>query len=164
IDALFFGGRSTTSTEDVKQHYKTQGFNPVSVISKELTTAVKETFPTVNPPRKFRIESFLLFAFGLGLLVGTAYRGSVNGAGLYVIGLVSCVFAALSTLPGVAFRSRVDWGRGGALVCLLPALIVAIGAAGLLWFYAGIGSIELPTVVVLAIVALVIGVVNTSVN
>ena len=57
VDALFFGGRTSTSTEEVKAHYKTQGFDPVSVINKELSAQVKSTFPPVDPPRKFRIET-----------------------------------------------------------------------------------------------------------
>ena len=164
VDALFFGGRTSTTTEDVKEHYKKQGFDPVGVIKKELSAKVKATFPPVDPPRKFRVETAPLFAFGLGLLAGTGYSGNMNGAALYVIGLVSLVLAALSTLPGRVFRSRVDWGPRGALLCLIPALAVAAGVAAFLWFYPGTGIVEVPTMGLLAITALAIGVVNTSVN
>ena len=164
VDALFFGGRTSTTTEDVKEHYKKQGFDPVGVIKNELSAKVNAPFPPVDPPRKFRIETALLFAFGLGLLAGTGYSRNMNGAALYVIGLVSLVLAALSTLPGRLFRSRVDWGHMSALLCLIPALAVAAGVAAFLWFYAGTGIVEVPTMGLLAITALAIGVVNTSVN
>src|SRR5262249_29393347 len=36
IDALFFDGGTTTSTDGVKEHYKKTGFNPVNVIKKDL--------------------------------------------------------------------------------------------------------------------------------
>ena len=88
----------------------------------------------------------------------------MNGAALYVIGLVSLVLAALATLPGSVFRSRVDWGQTSALLCLIPALAVAAGVAAFLWFYAGTGIVEVPTMGLLAITSLAIGVVNTSVN
>ena len=110
VDALFYDGAATTSTEDVKEHYKKQGFNPVAVIQKELEASVHGVFPPVNPRRTFRLVTLLVFAFGLGTLVGVWYRGYMHGPVLYVIGLGSLVLAAISTLPGNAFRSRMTGG------------------------------------------------------
>jgi hypothetical protein len=88
----------------------------------------------------------------------------MNVPALYAIGLGSCVLAALSTLPGNAFRSRMDWGRGSAALCLIPAFTVAAAVAAFLWFYVGTGRVEIPSVALLSIVALAIGVTNTSIN
>jgi len=74
------------------------------------------------------------------------------------------VFAAVSTLPGNAFRSRMDWGRVNATLCLIPAFTIAAAVAAFLWFYAGTGVVELPNIALLSIVALAIGVTNTSIN
>ena len=164
VDALFFDGETTTTTEDVKEHYKKQGFNPVGVIQKELQASMHTVFPPVDVPRRFRIETMLVFAFGLGALVGVWYRGDMHGPVLYMIGLGSLVLAAVSTLPGNAFRSRMDWGRVSAALCLIPAFAIAAAVAIFLWFYAGTGIVELPNIALLSIAALAIGVTNTSIN
>jgi hypothetical protein len=164
IDALFFGGQTTTSTDDVKEHYQQSGFNPVRVIQKELQSSVHAVFPPVDPPRRFRIETMVVFAFGFGTLVGAWSGGYVIGPVVYMTGLGSLVLAALSTLPGTVFRSRVDWGRRSAVVCLIPAIVVTAAVEYFLWFTAGTGIVDIPTVLLMSIVALAIGVTNTSVN
>src|SRR5262249_35097940 len=103
-------------------------------------------------------------SFGLGMLLGAWYRGDVIGPVPYMIGLASLILAAVSTLPGKLFRSRVDWGRRGAFLCLAPAVGVTTAIACFLWFYAGTGIVDIPPVLLLAIVALGIGISNTSVN
>jgi Predicted membrane protein (DUF2207) N-terminal domain len=164
IDALFFDGGTTTSTDEVKEHYKKTGFNPVNVIKKDLESSVHALFPLVDPPRKFRIETMVVFAFGLGTLVGAWSRGYVIGPVAYLVGLASLVLAGLSTLPGNVFRSRVDWGRRSAVLCLIPSALVTAAVLYFLWFEAGIGVVEIPSVLLMSIVALAIGVTNTSVN
>jgi predicted membrane protein DUF2207 len=164
IDALFFDGQSTTSTGDVKEHYKKTGFNPAAVIRKELESSVHAVFPPVDPPRKFRIETMIVFAFGLGALVGAWYRGYMLGPVVYMISLGSLILAGLSTLPGNVFRSRMDWGRRSAVLCLIPAVVVTAAVGYFLWFTAGTGIVEIPAVLLMSIVALAVGVINTSVN
>ena len=164
IDALFFDGATTTSTDEVKEHYKKTGFNPATLINKDLQSSVHALFPLVDPPRKFRIETMLVFAFGLGTLVGAWSRGYVIGPVAYVVGLASLILAGLATLPGNLFRSRVDWGRRSAVLCLIPAGLITAGVLYFLWFKAGIGVVEIPSVLLMSIVALAIGVTNTSVN
>ncbi|HEX7792737.1 MAG TPA: hypothetical protein VF456_00220, partial [Vicinamibacterales bacterium] len=164
IDALFFDGGTATSTDEVKDHYKKTGFNPVSVIKKDLESSVHAVFPLVDPPRRFRVETMVVFAFGLGTLVGAWSRGYVIGPVAYVVGLVSLMLAGLSTLPGNMFRSRIDWGRRSAVLCLIPAAFVTAAVLYFLWFTAGIGVVEIPSVLLMSIVALTIGVTNTSVN
>jgi Predicted membrane protein (DUF2207) N-terminal domain len=164
IDALFFDGQTATSTDAVKEHYKKTGFNPVTVIRKELESSVHALFPPVDPPRKFRIDTMIVFAFGLGSLVGAWYHGYVIGPVAYMIALGSLILAGLSTLPGNLFRSRVDWGRRRAVLCLIPAALVTVAVLYFLWFKAGTGVVEIPSVLLMSIVALAIGITNTSVN
>src|SRR5262249_59123346 len=120
--------------DEVKEHYKKTGFNPVSVFNKDLESSVHAVFPLVDPPRKFHIETMVVFAFGLGALVGAWSHGDVVGPVAYVIGLVSLMLARLSTLPGNMFRSRVDWGRRSAVLCLIPAALVTAAVLYFLWF------------------------------
>jgi hypothetical protein len=164
IDALFFDGQTTTSTDAVKARYKQSGFNPVRVIQKDLQSSVHAVFPPVDPPRKFRIETMVVFAFGFGTLVGAWSGGYVIGPVVYLTGLASLVLAALSTLPGSVFRSRIDWGRRSAVVCLIPAIGVTAAVGYFLWFTAGTGIVDIPPVLLMSIVALAIGVTNSSVN
>jgi hypothetical protein len=164
IDTLFFDDKTTTSTDEVKEHYKKTGFNPVNVINKDLESSVHALFPLVDPPRKFRIETMVVFAFGLGTLVGAWSRGYVIGPVAYGVGLASLILAGVSTLPGNIFRSRVDWGRRGAVLCLIPAVLVTAAVLYFLWFKAGLGVVEIPSILLMSIVALAIAVTNTSVN
>lgn len=164
IEALFFDGQTATSTDAVKEHYKKTGFNPVNVIRKELESSVHAVFPPVDPPRRLNLETMIVFAFGLGALAGAWYHGYVIGPAAYMIALGSLILAGLSTLPGNLFRSRVDWGRRSAVLWLIPAALVTTGALYFLWFTAGTGAVEIPSVLLMSIVALAIGVINTSVN
>jgi hypothetical protein len=163
VDGLFFDDRTTTTTDDVKQHYKKQGFSPVAIIQKDLETTVHETFP-LEGSRRFSWETLLVFLFGLAMLFGVWSGGYMPGPIVYMIGLGSIVLAAISTLPGYVFRSRVDWGRVSAAICLMPALIIAGAVAAILWYLGVTGILELPFLVVVAVVALAIGVTITSIN
>jgi hypothetical protein len=106
----------------------------------------------------------ILFAFGLGTLVGAWSRGHVIGPVAYAVGLASVVLAGVSTLPGNVFRSRIDWGRRSAVLCLIPAAAFTAAVLYFLWFKAGTGVVEIPSVLLMSIVALAIGVISTSVN
>ena len=163
VDGLFFDGRTTTTTDDVKEHYKKQGFSPVGIIQKDLETAVRAAFP-LDPLRRFSWGTLALFLFGLAMLFGVWSGGYMSGPILYMIGLGSAMLAALLTLPGYVFRARIDWGWVGAAICLIPALVIAGAAAAFLWYYGGTGIVELPAIAVVAIVALAIGLINTSIN
>jgi hypothetical protein len=163
VDGLFFDDRTTTTTDDVKQHYKKQGFSPVAIIQKDLETAVREAFP-LEASRRFSWETLLVFLFGLAMLFGVWSGGYASGPILYMVGLGSIMLAAISTLPGYIFRSRVDWGRVSAVICLIPAFVIAGAAAVILWYLGVTGIVELPFITVVAVVALAIGLINTSIN
>ena len=163
VDALFWDGRTTTTTDQVKSHYKTKGFNPVEVIEKDLETALKEEFPFGDRARHFRIETLAIFVAGLIALAIAFWEGYGNTTALVMLAIGSVLYAGLAALFGGAFRARMDWGRGNALLCLLPGLSAAAGAAWFLW-YAGSGAIELETTTIVAIACLALATANTSIN
>ena len=164
VDALFFGDRTTTSTSDVKAHYKSKGFNPSTIIEKDLKETIHSTFPTVDPPVRFRAETLILFVFGLGALVGSWYRGGIEIPPLIGIAIASAVLTGVAAIPGAMFRARLDWGLRAALLCLLPACVVAAGTTVFLWNAAGTGMVELPIGMLLAIVALALAIASSSIN
>jgi uncharacterized membrane protein YgcG len=163
VDALFWDGRTTTTTDQVKSHYKTKGFNPVEIIEKDLEAALKAEFPFGDSVRHFRIETLAIFVIGLIALAIAFWEGYGNTTAMVILAIGSLLYAGLASLFGAAFRARMDWGRGNALLCLIPGLAAAAGAAWFLW-YAGSGAIQLETTTVLAIACLALATANTSIN
>lgn len=164
IDKLFYGGRTTTSTEDIKSHYKAKGFDPVSVIKTELQAAVKTTFPFAAAPYRFRALTAILFLAGLLLLLIDCLFGSLNGLAVFLLVFGSLLLTGLASLPGLAFRKRMDWGYQQAALCLIPAAVIAGGTAAFLWLYPGTGRIDLSNLGVAGIVALALGAAATAIN
>jgi Predicted membrane protein (DUF2207) len=72
VDGLFFGHRTETSTKEVRQHYKSRGFDPALVIKPQLDNQVK----MVLPPGDTRVRhwaSVVLYVAGLVLLAFSSY-------------------------------------------------------------------------------------------
>jgi uncharacterized membrane protein YgcG len=137
VDGLFFNNATVTSTKEVRQHYKNEGFNPAEVIRPELNKQVKRILPSGKARGGF-LPGIALFVAGLAFLVTTAISDSV-----YIVGLVAGTFAVviLSTLgriPGWLFRARMDWGMQAAALLMIPAFAISFVAAAFLWFAAGI--------------------------
>lgn len=164
VSWLFFDGRNETSTEAVRNNYREQGFNPAAEITPELQARVQRLLPSEGAPRTFRVESVMLFLAGAGSvslawLIGQTVPSSVL---LLMIGVL--VLAGIGCVAGVLFRARMESGRTGALVHLVPALTIAAGSAAFLWFYAGNGAVELSNEIIVGIVGMTLGLVNASVN
>ena len=65
VERLFFDGRTETTTELVKEHYRDEGFDPVKAIRPGLEQEVERLQPAGKIPRAFRIESLVLFIVGV---------------------------------------------------------------------------------------------------
>ena len=86
VERLFFDGRTETTTELVKAHYRDEGFDPVKEIRAELEASVQRLLPPGGAPRAFRIESLLLFIFGAGALVIAGFSDSLQPIGACCFG------------------------------------------------------------------------------
>ena len=161
VEKLFFDGRTETSTSAVRAHYRAAGFNPAGEIEPELQTAVDRTLSAGRAPRRFKAIAAVLFALGTGLLVVRGFQGYPIVA-LPMMAIV--VLAVIGWIAGHQFRAYLDWGRGAALLCLIPALAIAASVSLYLWFYAGTGAVELDRFSVLGIVAIAIACVHSTIN
>jgi hypothetical protein len=72
------------------------------------------------------------------------------------------VMAGIGWFAGFHFRMYLDWGRSRALLCLMPALLIAAGAALYLWLRAV--AIELQPVTVIGLVAIALACISSSID
>jgi uncharacterized membrane protein YgcG len=164
VDALFFDGRTETSTQAVKAHYENTGFDPAAAIRGELEQAVEALFPDERPPRSFKAVTVLLFLGAAGLF---AVGWFVEGSRFMVVAsaVVMLIVACVGWIAGTVFRANIHWGRKAAMACLAPALVIALGTTGFLWMSAGSSTAaDLPPIHALAVVTLAIGFIVTAVN
>jgi Predicted membrane protein (DUF2207) N-terminal domain len=161
VEKLFFDGRSETSTSEVRAHYRAAGFNPASEIQPELQAAVDSMLLAGRSPRRFKAISFVLFALGTGLLVVRWFQGYPIAVALT---LAMVVLAGIGWIAGGQFRAYLEWGRGAAWLCLIPALTIAVGVSLYLWFYAGTGAVELDSFSIFGIVAVALSCVHSAIN
>ena len=164
VDALFFDGRTETSTVEVRSHYRKKGLNLATVIEKDLRQAVAAMMPAGDAPRHFFWASPILFFSGLTLLLLEWFGGTLaTSTLLWVVGgsLVLCVVAVAA---GTSFRKSLEWGRGHALACLAPAIVIAGAIAVFLWYYAGVGLIDLTPRAVYGVLAVAAGLTLMSMN
>ena len=80
VDGLFFDGRTETTTELVKAHYRDEGFDPVKAIRPGLEERRRASAARRRTPRAFRIESLLLFIFGIGVLLVATVLGKSSAS------------------------------------------------------------------------------------
>ena len=164
VDALFFDGRRETSTEDVRAHYRATGFDPLAVIRPELEDRVRVLLEAGDAPRLIGPLSVAWFLVCAGLLWTAWYRGETEAFLPLFVGIGALVVAGLARGTGVIFRSRMDWGRRAALLCLLPALAVAAATAVFLWQYVGKGVVDLLALTLIAIVGLALWVTYNAIR
>jgi hypothetical protein len=164
LEALFFDGRTQTSTEDVKAHYSDRGFDPVAAIREELQTRVRSLWDEESAPPLFGKTLLLLFVSCAGLLWFIWYTGDVTTSVALLVGVGALVVAAIARIAGLTFRGRMDWGRRAAVACLVPALSVAIATAAFLWFYVANGSVDLPLLMLIVCIALPLWITYTSIR
>jgi hypothetical protein len=154
VERLFFDGRTATSTEDVKDHYRDQGFNPADEIRHELEATVGSVLPDGRTPRAFRFATGPLLVVGGALLLIDWYAGNIGPVAAMLLGVGALLLTGIASAIGQAFRANIHWGPRAALACLIPALSAVTGAAAFLWYYAGLGIVDVSLLLVWAMVAL----------
>ncbi|HYO15891.1 MAG TPA: DUF2207 domain-containing protein [Thermoanaerobaculia bacterium] len=137
IDKLFFGGRTETSTAEVRDHYRRSGFNPASLIEGDVRRRLENLPPMRGrntPGPGLRRSLFLLLAtlalFGLGAIpqweqaLGTAAVAAFGCTWLYVPSLIAAF----------AWRKRTENLDLASLSFLVPGLL-AFALCALLAFF-----------------------------
>lgn len=127
IDKLFFGGRTVTSTAEVREHYRRSGFNPASLIEGDLRRRLENLPPLrgrKTPGPGLRRSLVLLLAtlalVGLGALTQweqalvTAAIAAFCCTWLYVPGLIAAF----------AWRKRTENLNLASLTFLVPGLVI----------------------------------------
>ncbi len=159
VDKLFFNGRTETSTNIVRAHYRTTGFTPSTEIEPQLTAAVEAMLPAGRAPRQLPFVAPALFWLGVLLVTRAWLDGDPGGFFVTVpMGVLTVVGWGL----GARFRGYLHWGIREALLCLTPVVAIAVGAAGFLWFYAGTGLIELRPLTVAGLVAVTLACIHSA--
>src|SRR5580765_2754190 len=164
VEALFFDGRTESSTEDVRSHYSDQGFNPVEVIRSELDARVQLLLESGDSPSPIGLTSLLWFLACAAMLAGAWYLGGTDGGAAFFLVIGALAVAGVARIAGVVFRTRMDWGRIAALLSFLPAMTFAAATATLLWRSVGRSGIDLSPLMMAASVALSLWVTNFSIR
>jgi hypothetical protein len=164
VERLFFNGRTHTTTELVKQHYRKKGFNPADEIRPELQTAVGDVMPGGRRPRPLRFVPLVLLIIGIGLLFVDWSRVNIETVTFVVLSIGAVALTSGALAAGRAFRARMHWGRRAAVACLTPALATVAGVSTFLWYYAALDVVEVSTVFVSAIVTLALAVTAAAVD
>jgi hypothetical protein len=162
VDALFFHGRTVSSTEDVRSHYGSRGFNPVEIIRSGLHARVQPLLEPGDSHGPIGLTSFLWFFACAAMLAGAWYLGGTDGAGPFWLAIGALAVAGIARIAGVVFRTRMDWGRTAALLSFLPAITFAAVTAAFLWRAGGRNDTDLSWLMMAASVALSLWVTNAS--
>lgn len=132
IGKLFFGGRDATSTEEVRKHYKSKGFDPAGAIrpglEAQLARHAELAEATPAPGRKRTFFLFLAALAGFALdAVGRWPAGLVFAGLTLAVILFDFVFA---TIAAVVWRNRVRRLDLGSLFWIVPGVLATLVCLG----------------------------------
>lgn len=133
LDALFFDGRTETSTSEIKEHYESSGFDPASKIEPGLRERLSRHADfqdrSGRPPRG---PTFYLFVAGAALLAYASVRGAV-GWGTVVGAAGTTVFWwILGVVAAWRYQNRMDrLGRWSWSLLFVPAIFLWVWWSGL---------------------------------
>ncbi|MEP6801982.1 MAG: hypothetical protein ABJC07_08600, partial [Acidobacteriota bacterium] len=145
LEGLFFGGRTETSTSEIKKHYKSSGFDPANRIEAGLRERLARHADfqdrSGRPPRG---PTFALFLAGVALLVSDPLRGATGWGFLVSAAITTGFFWGIGAIAALRYQKRMEglapwslsflfvpafflwsWWRGlsGSGVTPLPSLI-----------------------------------------
>jgi uncharacterized membrane protein YgcG len=128
INKLFFDGRTETSTEAVREHYKSSGFSPVSAIRTKLERRSKRVpgfEKGEEPPSK--TPGLILLATVFALVVFELITRSTGAAG----SLVATIGAA-TLIPAIIGYIGASWRGRKANRLLAPTVLFLVPLAVIL--------------------------------
>jgi uncharacterized membrane protein YgcG len=129
VDKLFFGGRTETSTQAVKEHYKSKGFSPASAIRAKLERRLEriagfgKTEPA--PAKKRGLLMLAVLAALLGLEALT--RGALVGPLAATLALATVVPAIIGYIGANWRQRKADNLLGPTLLFLIPLGFILAG-------------------------------------
>jgi uncharacterized membrane protein YgcG len=164
VDALFFDGRTTTSSAEVKRHYRDTGLNLVEIIRPDLAAAVKTTFPFASARPYHRVVTVLLSLAGVGLGIAAWFNGELPAPLVFLLPVASLILALVVSVGGRRFRTHMERGLRSLLLALIPPVFMAGAVALFIWSVVGSGRIELAPLPLASLVALTLATVIGSVN
>ena len=164
IDRLFFNGRTTTSTDVVKQHYRAEGMDPARDIKNGLDAEVERVMPGGRPPLRPKFLGLLLYLVGAGLLFVEYRAANISLPLALAIGVGALVVISMGGTFGMSFQRNIQFGRRRAFTALLPAILTAGGVAWFLWAYVGPGFVEVSNTLAAALAAIALSTVVTTTN
>lgn len=161
IDGLFFDGRTTTSTDEVKAHYRSTGFKPVTLIDVDLLKAAQAAFPLTAPTKFTHYETLTGL---LGGLVLAWMADDINVVGMVALLIAGLMLAFFGSIHGTRVRARLDLGMSSAVLAVLVPLGAAALAALFIWVASGNGMLELSVTALASVVATVLGAVSGGIH
>ncbi len=140
IDKLFFGGRTTTDTRALREHYRQSGFDPAAAIRPGLERRLERLVGGGEKPAKppWKPTALLLAAWVAAVALEAATRGP--GA----LGPLIAAFAILTPVPvlwayiaAVAYRGGLGRPPRAWLAFLVPLAALAGGCFVVAWLGSG---------------------------
>jgi uncharacterized membrane protein YgcG len=133
VDGFFFGGRSETSTSDVKRHYKSKGFNPTLLIQPTLEAQAQELVgpPAQNKRLPLWLPTLVAFVWAV-YLFWTAEPATAEGRVPRFVGILlpMLVLAGIASSIAAFWRARLDRGPWSVIRFLIPGGLMLAFAAG----------------------------------
>ncbi len=149
IDALFFSGLDSTSTDAVKEHYKSSGFDPAKKIEPGIQKQLAQLPTWSADVKRFSGRTDTFFILGALLLLGATFYfgGNARGAAAvsFFVVLFFSLFGSLAAWFGANSVTNYGWRFVG------PAITMSIASLPLLVCCRVAGLIDLPAYALVAI-------------
>ena len=126
LAALFFGKRQSTSTSEIRSHYKSKGFDPAATIKPGLTRKLEGHADFQDRSgRPARWPTALLFFGGIALLGLALLRDHTDFGTVVSIAISFGFFWAVALIPAAFYQRRMDrLGPWAISLLVVPALFL----------------------------------------
>lgn len=109
LSALFFDGRTETSTSDIKRHYRSTGFNPASKIEPGLRDRLaKHADFEDRSGRPHRGPTFALFVGGVALLAFEGITHAVSWGTIVGATISTAIWWVIGAFAAIRYQKRMD--------------------------------------------------------
>lgn len=125
VDALFESGETTTSTESIKERYKSTGFDPADKIRKGVADLVSGLAPEGKGEIPSALPGLVLFLGGAAMSIA-AMVTRPDDAIVVILGAGACLVWYLVTIGfAVSWRGRVHGLGRAALWFAVPIVVLS---------------------------------------
>ena len=149
VDALFFSGLDSTSTDAVKAHYKSTGFDPAKKIEPGIQRQLAQLPNWSADVKRFSGRTDALLVLGGLLLLGATFASGGNArmaaAVTFFVVLFSSLFGSLAAWFGAGSITKYGWSFVG------PVITMCLASVPLLAFCRVAAVMDLPAYALVAI-------------